>query len=272
MTITDSDKHQFLETVWEQYRKYGRRDLPWRAPELDGHFDPYKILVSELMLQQTQVTRVIPKFTDFITRFPSTGALSMAPLGEVLRAWQGLGYNRRAKFLHLAAHWVQDQSGFPQTLERLTELPGVGVNTAGAILAYAYNQPAIFVETNIRTVYFYHFFQDVEQVSDAAIGGLLEQTIDHENPREFYWALMDYGAQLKTEVRNVAQSRHYTRQSTFSGSRRQIRGRVLRELASRDITATGLAKLIDDPRLAGVLDDLVAETLIVRCGSVYTLD
>jgi A/G-specific adenine glycosylase len=239
--------------------------LAWRQPEADGTFDPYKIWVSELMLQQTQVGRVIPKYVAFLHDFPTLEKLASAPLSEVLIAWQGLGYNRRAKFLWQAAQEIvrNGEGVFPSTLAGLMALPGIGQNTAGAILAYAFNRPAIFVETNIRTVYFHHFFQDREAVSDKEITELLEQTIDKQNPREFYWALMDYGTYLKQQGHGkISRSRHYKKQSAFEGSVRQIRGRVLRALAKRPHTGPELLALLDDSRAPAVLTQLQQEKLI----------
>ena len=142
--------HDFQSMVWDYFETHGRHDLPWRLPT-DRGFDPYAIMVSEIMLQQTQVGRVIPKFQAFMKQFPTVQALASAPLSDVLQAWSGLGYNRRAKFLWQAAQQVvTDYAGvMPKTLEDLVRLPGIGKNTAGAIMAYAYDQPVYFIETNI---------------------------------------------------------------------------------------------------------------------------
>lgn len=261
----------FLETVWGYYQQQGRHALPWRQAEVDGAFDPYKILVSELMLQQTQVARVMPKYELFLHQFPTYAALASANLADVLRTWQGLGYNRRAKFLWEAARAIESRGDFPATPDGLIALPGVGPNTAGAVLAYAFNQPAVFVETNIRTVYIHHFFQDDENVSDRSIRELLEQTINREHPREFYWALMDYGSNLKTTVRNNYQSRHYTKQSAFHGSRREVRGAVLRVLAESPTSLRQLKIKIADERLPWVLEALETEQLIGKSNGYYKL-
>lgn len=261
---------QFQETLWAYYAKRARRDLPWRIAEPGGQFDPYKIAVSELMLQQTQVTRVIPKYHEFLARFPSVQVLAGAPLGDVLISWQGLGYNRRAKFLWLAAQQIDRLGTFPSTADELVRLPGVGVNTAGAILAYAYNQPVVFVETNVRTVIIHHFFADTEGVADSAIRDCLGQVLDHETPREFYWALMDYGTHLKSTEGNAAQrSKHYTKQPAFVGSKRQVRGVVIRALSSGARSFDELG--VNDERLATVLSELVAEGLIRKNGNTYQL-
>jgi len=271
MKLTTEQRDDFLETVWQEYRLLGRHDLPWRQPEADGSFDPYKILVSEIMLQQTQVARVIPKYLAFLKRFPSTETLAQSELGDVLRAWQGLGYNRRAKFLWQAVQAVRERGRFPATLKGLVDLPGVGVNTAGAILAYAHNRPVVFIETNIRTVYIHHFTRDSEIVSDDFIRDLLRQTLDYEHPREFYWALMDYGAWLKTHTRNLSQSKQYVKQSRFAGSKRQVRGAVLRLLTERAFSTGELKTAIPDTRLEAVLAELRSESLVRFNGKKYHL-
>jgi len=271
MQLNEHQRNSFLEVLWRSYDKYGR-NLPWRQPKQDGTLDPYSVMVSELMLQQTQVPRVVPKYEEFLRRFPNTSSLASVDLGEVLRLWQGLGYNRRAKFLWRAAQAIEEQGSMPSTLVDLIKLPGIGKNTAGAILAYAYNQPAIFIETNIRTVYIYHFLTGNSDVADSTITQLLEQTIDREHPREFYWALMDYGTYLKATVGNLNRiSKQYSKQSAFKGSRRQIRGQVLRLLGQAGCTLRDLQGIIMDERLEGVLNDLTTEGLIHNRNGMYTL-
>lgn len=268
----------FLDAVWSYYHDHGR-DLPWRHAEPSGLFDPYKILVSEVMLQQTQVARVITKYHEFLQAFPSVQDLASASLGDVLRLWQGLGYNRRAKFLWQAAQMVVQEFGgqFPQSQQELTRLPGVGTNTAGAICAYAYDQPVVFIETNIRTVYIHHFFADRDDVHDKELVPLVTESLQQvmaskQSPQEFYWALMDYGTHLKSTVGNrTRSSKHYAKQSAFVGSRRQVRGQVLRHLAAGPASQTVLGKNIADERLDSVLDDLLGEGLIVRRGQLLSL-
>ncbi len=260
-------RDKFQQTVWQKGREL-YRDMPWRQDTR-----PYYVLVSELMLQQTQVSRVIPKFLDFIEAFPSEHELAAASLGDVLRQWQGLGYNRRAKFLHEAAKMVVEQNTFPETYESLMKLPGVGKNTAGAIMAYSFNYPSIFVETNIRTVYFHHFFEGTEQVDDKQIIEKLTETIDREHPREFYWALMDYGSWLKSEgAGRLTQSRHYTKQKALKGSVRETRGVVIRLLSESDRSETELRDLVDMPdRYEGALQGLIDDGLVVRTKTVLHL-
>ena len=267
MTVNNYDA--FQDTVWEYYREYGR-DLPWRQSEPDGSFDPYKIMISEVMLQQTQVSRVIPKYFEFITLFPNIESLAKAPLADVLKAWSGLGYNRRAKFLWQAAQKIQGP--FPATFEALIALPGIGANTAGAILTYAYNKPVVFIETNIRTVYIHHFFGDQIDVHDKELMPFIEQTLDKENPREWYWALMDYGVHLKLTIGNTARnSKHYVKQSTFIGSKRQVRGQVIRLLTEGPQLYVVLQERIVDKSLDEVLADLMRDRLIRQNDQQYCL-
>ena len=271
LVLTLHEKELFLERVWDYYRQHGRHDLPWRIPQADGSLNTYKVLVSELMLQQTQVARVIPKYEAFLVRFPTIESLAEATLGEVLMQWQGLGYNRRAKFLWQAAKLIFERGEFPTSLAELLELPGVGINTAGAIQAYAFNQPAIFIETNIRTVYIHHFLQQAEAIPDSTIRNLLQQTMDTDQPRDFYWALMDYGAWLKATVRTNSQSKHYVRQTKFEGSKRQIRGQVIRALTTQPMSRAQLYAQVSDSRLNGVLRELETEALIVKKRTKYSL-
>lgn len=272
--MPDSKVDIFLEQLWAYYDAHGRRELPWRQPDDLGGFDPYKVLVSEVMLQQTQVSRVIPKYQMFLDMFPTVSTLASASLGDVLIAWQGLGYNRRAKFLWQAAQMVVNEHGgvFPESQNGLVALPGVGINTAGATAAYAYNQPVIFVETNVRTVYIHHFFHDQEGIHDKQIIKLLEDTVDYDNPREFYWALMDYGTYLKRAVGNASRkSKHHSVQSPFHGSKRQLRGLVLRELADGTKSHEILRAASHDARLDEVLAELQKEGMITSQDDIYQL-
>ncbi len=262
--LTHSEIRAFYEVVWGHYREYGRR-LPWRETA-----DPYEILVSEVMLQQTQVSRVLTKYVQFLVAFPSITALAAAPLRDVLRVWQGLGYNRRALALHRLAHIVVERQGgiIPADAGALKELPGIGHATACAICAFAFNQPVVFVETNIRAVFIHHFFPREATVRDRDILPLVEETLDTGNPREWYWALMDYGVTLKEWFGNPSRrSAHHVKQSPFEGSRRQLRGRILRVLAARGSVAEDdlVRELgIDHVQLAPILRNLAAEGFVTR--------
>ncbi len=260
---------EFRELIWQKGREL-YRDMPWRADTR-----AYYVLVSELMLQQTQVDRVIPKFETFIARFPDERALASASLAEVLTLWNGLGYNRRAKFLHDAAKMILTDFGgvFPETYEDLVKLPGVGPNTAGAILNYACNRATVFIETNVRTIYFHHFFPEGDKVSDAQLRPLIEQTLDPDNPREFYWALMDYGSWLKRQgAGKITQSRHYKKQSALVGSVREIRGQIIRQLAASDMTHNQLQRVVTvDERFGRALAGVVRDGLVSQRGDVLHL-
>ena len=270
---------QLAQIVTDYYRT-NKRDLPWRSPEKNGTFDPYKIMVSELMLQQTQVSRVIPKYEQFLVAFPSVAALAQAELSEVLALWLGLGYNRRAKFLHQAAQVAHDlyHDLIPSTYTELITLPGIGPNTAGAILSYAYNQKVAFIETNIRTVFLHHCFTGQVDISDSQILPLVEQAVNNLSelsPREWYWALMDYGVHLKATQPNPSRrSKHHTKQSKFEGSRRQMRGAILRQLAKQHMTLKQLHDATaeyQNQSIDSVLEDLQIEGLIHANDELYVL-
>lgn len=254
------DDIRFREHVRQEGGKL-YREMPWRE-------DPssYKIWVSELMLQQTQVSRVVPKFLAFMQRFPVIEALAESSLADVLVMWSGLGYNRRAKFLWQAALEVslRFDGELPRTQKELVSLPGIGPNTAAAILNYAYEIATPFVETNIRTVYFHHFFEGQSSVDDKELLGVVERTQDPEHPREWYWALMDYGVHLKATVggRNDV-SKHYKKQSPLAGSPREMRGRIIRELTSHALTEEALKRAVAaDTRFTPALSDLIHEGMI----------
>lgn len=262
----------FTNTVWKYYQAHGRHDLPWRKTG-----DPYKILVSEIMLQQTQVDRVLPKYKAFLKEFPSVRALARAPLSLVLKAWQGLGYNRRAKMLHeTAKEVVTEHNGtFPNVYTELIHLPGIGPYTASAILAFAFNQPVSMIETNIRTAYLHHFFKDETDVTDKELVRYIALTLDAKRPREWYWALMDYGAHLKKEHGNPnSRSKHYTKQSKFDGSDRQIRGATIRFLTRKNMTRKELVeslKQYEDIRIDTQLERLKCEGMLIKKGRSFSL-
>ncbi|HEX6258674.1 MAG TPA: hypothetical protein VFZ48_04295 [Candidatus Saccharimonadales bacterium] len=262
MNIPHHKAQEFQQQIWAFYSQ-NARTMPWRENP-----DPYWVMVSEIMLQQTQVDRVQPKFIVFMERFPSIRALAKAPLSDVLTVWSGLGYNRRAKFLWQAARQVieQHQGVVPANLTELMALPGIGPNTAGAIMAYAFNEPVEFVETNIRTVLFHHFFENQEQVSDRELRVVVGALLDTEHPREWYWALMDYGAHLKKQSGGrLSQSKHYKKQSQFAGSVREMRGKIIRTLAPRSLGEFELRREVGaDERFAPALAALLAEGLITR--------
>ncbi len=263
---------QFVDTVGEYYRRNGRHKLPWRKT-----CNPYRILVSEVMLQQTQVERVIPKYRAFITKFPTLEKLAHAPLSEVLKSWQGLGYNRRAKMLKACAQKIvtEHNSVFPKTQEALRLLPGVGPYTSGAILAFAYNKPTVLIETNVRTVYLHHFFKNRINVADAEILKYVAKTADLKNSRAWYYALMDYGSYLKKQFGNQnTRSKHYSTQSAFKGSDRQIRGAIVRALSKKPQRLRNLHSELASFELVRIrtqIEALLSEKMIEKKNALYQL-
>jgi A/G-specific adenine glycosylase len=260
---------RFQKQVYDHYHRNGRA-LPWRKTR-----NAYHILLSEMMLQQTQVGRVIEKYKQFLRRFPTIESVARAPLRAILETWQGLGYNRRALALkRLAAIIVDDYGGrIPPDIEALKALPGVGAATAGAVCAFAFNKPAVFVETNIRSVFIHHFFHDRGGVKDGEVLPLVAQTLDAQRPRQWYYALMDYGVTLKEQHPNPSRrSAHYTIQSPFEGSLRQVRGMILRALVKDPgITEAALVKEInrDVDGVGQCLQQLCKEGFVLKKGKRF---
>jgi A/G-specific adenine glycosylase len=264
---------RFRKLVWEHAKAHGRHALPWRAAKAG----PYQVLVSEIMLQQTQVDRVVPFYQSFLKLFPNIAALAAAPLADVLRAWQGLGYNRRGKMLHDAAKaLVRDHRGkVPRDVMALEALPGIGPYTARAVAAFAFDEDVIFIETNLRTAVIHHFFTGQEKVSDADVLAVLGKAFPQGQSRAWYAALMDYGAHLKRSgVRVNARSKGYARQKAFVGSDREARGAILKALALGPQPARKLAGLLGperSPQLRRALSALLAEGMAVRRMGSYAL-
>lgn len=247
------------------------RDLPWR-----GIDDAYGVLVSEVMLQQTQVKRVLGRWEHFMGMFPTPDALAAAAPADVLAEWQGLGYNRRALALKRAAEECsQHHAGaLPVGVDALQQLPGIGPATAAGITAFARNQRAVYIETNVRTVFLHLLFPDEEAVPDKQLEPLVAACCPPAGQvRAWYYALLDVGAHLKSQVTNPSRrSAHYTRQSAFEGSRRQKRAELVRiVLACPGIALGQAAKRLDaeeraagrdvvDPQLfASIVADLTRE-------------
>ena len=262
----------FRTLVRAAHRKGSRDDLPWRLT-----CDPYRIMVSEVMLQQTQVARVRTKYGEFLTSFPDVASLAGAPLQEVLAVWQGLGYNRRGMALKRAAERVVERFGgaIPGTVQELRTLPGIGPYTAGAIAAFACNRPEVFIETNIRTVFLHLFFHGQQGIADRELLPLIDATLDRDHPREWYYALMDYGVMIKQETANPGRrSAHHVRQSPFKGSNREVRSRILKAiLAEGGVTEQTLVVTLDgdEERVKKNLADLEQEGFLVRQGTQYVI-
>lgn len=274
MRVNDSltrDIASFRKAILDHYATRGR-SFPWRETR-----DPYSILVSEMMLQQTQTRRVVPKYIEWLEAFPDAAALANSPLPAVIEHWVGLGYNRRAKYLQEACRMVTEIHGgeFPKDAETLQKLPGIGPYTARAVTTFAFNVPQVFIETNIRSVFLFFFFPDDKDVPDAKLYPLIEESLDRENPRDWYYALMDYGAELKTKTVNPnRQSRQYSKQSKFEGSLRQARGAIVRYLSSAgeaSIETIAEQEGIELDRIHEAMASLVREGMVAEHGEAYTI-
>ena len=253
----------FQDFIYSFYRR-NKRNFPFRE-----NLTPYKVVVSEIMLQQTQTNRVSEKFLEFIEKFPDFNSLASASIDELLSVWQGLGYNRRALALkEIAQKVVNDYDGkVPKDLKLLEALPQIGYNTASSILAFAYNHPTYFIETNIRRVYIYFFFPGRSKIDDKEIMDIVKFSVDEENPREWYYALMDFGVMLKkTHPELNKKSAHYRKQSKFDGSIRQVRGKILKLLLKTPLTRKEIIDKLDydEKQVVKILKILVKEGFIQK--------
>lgn len=278
------DVLEFIKIVSDFYHDHGRHDLPWRQRK---YLKPYPIVVSEIMLQQTQVDRVIPYFKNWLSQFPNFQTLANATTADVLRAWAGLGYNRRGLYLYRLARIVMDEydGELPREKLDLLKLPGIGPYVAGAVRAFVWNEPEVFIETNIRRVFIHHFFSDRLDVSDTELLPIIQNCLDlvvcsdtsgchfrlrgNDKPidiRHWYYALMDYGATLPKIIKRNPnmQSKHYAKQSAFAGSRRQVRGEILRRLGgtSDGVTVQDIESIDTSHPIHDVLADLESEGFI----------
>jgi A/G-specific adenine glycosylase len=265
---------EFRQIIRSFYEKEGRK-FPWRNIE-----NPWGVLVSEFMLQQTQTERVVDYYTSWMKRWPNPRDLHEAPMEEALRKWSGLGYNRRARFLKDCARIITlTMNGqVPREPADLANLPGVGPYSAGAIACFAYNAPEVFIETNIRAVMLHFFFENREGVRDKEILPFLAKTLDRGDPRTWYYGLMDYGAALKKLAPNPGRrSAHYTRQKKFEGSLRQLRGSLLRALlAQGPATAEEIKARMDrecptEEDFYQVLSSMEKDLLVAESGGVYQI-
>lgn len=259
----------FRSQVWKYWKKHGRHDLAWRKTT-----NPYRILVSEVMLQQTQVARVSEKYREFLKAFPTIKALAEAPLSAVLRVWSGMGYNRRAKYVRDAAKIIVEKYNgrVPHGRKELEELSGVGAYTAGAVRVFAFNESDTLIETNIRAAFIHHFYSSVLQktaIADSQILPIAAAAAQGQNPRTWHWALMDYGVHVKRLHKNPARkSAHYVRQSRFEGSLRQVRGAILKALAQGHRVQS---VPFDAERIKSALAGLARDGLITKQKGKWTI-
>ncbi len=270
MPLPTGDRiRSFRKKVLAHYAAHGR-DLPWRK-----RVTPYRVLVSEIMLQQTQVDRVIVKFREFLAAFPDFRSLAQAPNAKLLRVWSGMGYNRRALALKALARKVLDahQGRLPSDPETLRTLPGIGPYTAGAVAAFAFNKPVIFMDTNVRRVFIHEFFPEGRNIRDEELLPLLARALPTDNSSTWYNALMDYGTMLKQRHGNPnTRSAHYTRQSPFANSNRQVRGAILKALLQGPpLTALRIVALtaMDAQRVKKNLEQMEQEGFINKKGRTY---
>ncbi|MFA6364899.1 MAG: A/G-specific adenine glycosylase [Candidatus Paceibacterota bacterium] len=259
--------------VYAYYRAHGRHAMQWRRART-----PYRIVISEVMLQQTQVSRVEKKYPEFIKRFPTFQSLADARTTDVLKVWQGMGYNRRALNLKRAAEIVATtyKGKLPHSPSILETLPGIGKATAGSIAAFAFNRPVPFIETNIRRVFIHFLFSRKKKVSDEEIMKYVVGTIDTKNPREWYYALMDYGAMLATQKKENPnrKSNTYRTQSRFSGSRRELRGKILSLLlAQKTVLKKEIQHAVKRSKeeVESILSVLEKEGFVTHQGAKYTV-
>lgn len=261
---------EFRSTILDYYKTHNR-NFPWRETD-----DPYYVLVSEFMLQQTQTQRVLLKYQNWVSVFPTLESVAQAPLEEIYSHWMGLGYNRRARYLQDTCKIIltEYQGIVPKNPTELLKLPGIGPYTAHAISTFAYNQTHVFIETNIRSVFLFFFFTNKDVVHDNEILPLIAQTLYTDNPKLWYYALMDYGVFLKqTTVNPNRKSKHYTKQSKFEGSNRQARGAVLKILISKKSTICALEEEtgFSYERIKTALDSLKKENFVSETNGVYSI-
>ena len=224
---------QFQNKILRWYQK-NKRDLPWRKIS-----DPYKILVSEIMLQQTQISRVLPKYKLFLKEFPNLKTLASASDRKLLKIWEGLGYWRRALFLRETARKIMNEyrGKFPQDSQTLQKLPGIGPYTARAITCFAFSKKEAFLDTNIRRVYLHFFFQKGKKISDKEILKVAQKAVWRKKPKEWHYSLFDYGATVLKDKKINRQSLYYQKQSPFEGSFRSFRTKAMRFLLSQGKTS-----------------------------------
>ncbi len=268
---------QFVSTVLSFFKE-NKRSFPWRKKTPSSRVSAYKILVSEIMLQQTRTDRVEQKFKEFLREFPTLFALADATPREVLVVWKGLGYNTRALSLLNASRTIQKEFGgrIPKDPKKLASLKGVGEYTAKAVSTFAYNEPHIFIETNIRSAFTHHFFKKSSAVPDSKLAPLMEKcllvaTNRKIPPRDWYAALMDYGAHLKKSgVLINHKNCLYKKQSPFQGSNREVRSKIttlLLKVASMD--EKQLERKVNDPRTKKALTTLLKDGVIQKKNSHY---
>ena len=271
-TLDDDSLSAFSSHIHDFYDSWGR-SFAWRETT-----DPYRILLSEVMLQQTQTARVEPKYELFLSLWPGFEALAKAPLEELLFHWKGLGYNRRALNLRKSAQMTEMWGWtIPADEKTIRSLPGVGKATAAAVMAFCYQKQSIYLETNIRRVLLYSFYPDQDAVKDAELEVLLFRLAEKQaDMKRWYYALMDYGVLLKYLVPNANQrSAHYSRQSRFENSNRQIRGQLIHLLCDTgeksEEQICSLLSHFSEERILNSLEQLKKEGFVAEESKIYKI-
>jgi A/G-specific adenine glycosylase len=257
---------RFQKKIFSFYEK-NKRDLPWRKTA-----DPYKILLSEFMLQQTQVTRVVFYYNKWLRKWPTIHALASASLPEVLEMWMGMGYNTRAVNLHRTARKIiADFHGdVLQAMKQYKELPGIGRYTSQAVQIFSTNADLVTVDTNIRRILISEFSLP-SKMPDKLLWSMAEQCLPLGKSRDWHNALMDYGSLHLTAKKTGIKPK--TRQTHFEGSNRQIRAKILRCLLQKTMSLSELEKTIkiEQKRLRPILEKMMDENIIIKRNATYQL-
>lgn len=266
-TLTPARFRQIIFGLYET----SARSFPWRDTR-----DPYHILVSEVMLQQTQTSRVERRYPEFLKKFPTVQKLARAPQGQVLAMWEGMGYYRRARNLRQAAIALCERFAgeVPEDTESLRSLPGIGEYTAAAVRAFAFNKPSSMIETNIRAVYLYAWYPNRVGITDRELLERIEATMDRKRCRDWFYALMDFGVELKkARPRIHERGKHHVKQSAFEGSDRQLAARVLKAVVAAKspipISALDVGAYADPSRVAKAIERLARDKLVVKTRRGY---
>ncbi|MFW9851901.1 MAG: Fe-S cluster assembly protein HesB [Candidatus Thorarchaeota archaeon] len=258
--------NDFQNKVFEWWSS-NKREFPWRETT-----NPYYIMVSEIMLQQTQTSRVTNKFLEFIKKYPTPEVLVKAKKSDLLSTWSGLGYNRRALWLQEAAKQIIENKSFPQTVKELQELKGVGKYTARSILIFAFNSDLATVDTNIRRILIAEGFAS-EETNERELFEIAEKMVPKGKARDWANALMDYGAMKLTASKTGIKP--ISKQGKFTGSDRQYRGKILKILVNKKkITLDKLQDEIDlhEKKLDEILQKMIKEGLVANKGKQYFID
>lgn len=252
--------HQKIFSWWDE----NRRTFPWRETT-----DPYLIMVSEIMLQQTQASQVSSKYSEFVEKFPTAKKLAIASKADILTIWSGLGYNRRALWLQEAARTISELGDFPQTPEELIKLKGIGAYAARSILIFAFNFDIATVDTNIRRILIAENFA-YEETSEKQLFEIATELLPLGKSRDWHNALMDYGATFLTSRK--AGISPTSKHICFKGSDREKRGQILKfVLENKEASISDLRKLLrtNKAHLDAILEKMIKEGLLTKTEGNY---